>query len=482
MKKLVVTLALCSLVFSFGFQSTPVVAADTKIPVVVVDSGSDFTHELIKPRAYANEEELNGEVGVDDDGNGYKDDVYGWNFVDNSKTIVHLEYTPSNYDELLEFMKCMSLYQQGGRDNLTPEQFNFLVTHYRDKKFMKVVSFIGGWSHGTHVAGIIAQDNEVAHIKAITHIPSGQNPHAMFEHMLAPITLNAMMKGDSADRPAVSLEMFKREFKKMGEKSARECIPEAKYLASLNPRVINCSFGSSNQALFQSFKKNMVQNWGFVDPTDEEVQNLVNIFVENAMITRDIEFFKRVPNALIVIAAGNSSEDNDKLVISPNNMPFDNKLVVAATNQDKELAKFSCYGKTTVDVATPGVNIYSSYPNHKMGYMSGTSMAAPLAARYCAMTLAKNPKLTPVELKKTVMGTVDKKSWLKDKVVSGGVINVKRAMRAAELTAKGTSVSDAIRQARLEVKDETKASPFDLFKPVKFNSQFEKDLYFSTVF
>jgi subtilisin family serine protease len=226
----------------------------------------------------------------------------------------------------------------------------------------------------------------------------------------------------------------------------------------------------------------MIESWGYGNPTDQQVQDLVNLFVTNAMLTRDKAFFKHVDNALIVIAAGNSTENNDGLVISPNNVDLPNTLIIAATNQDKAIANFSCFGVKTVDVAVPGVNIYSSYPNGKMGFMSGTSMAAPLASRYAAMILQANPALTPVQLKTIIMKTVDKKSWLKDKVKSGGVINVTRAIAAAKSMKDGVKMNQAILTAGTEVEDAIKANPFDLFEAPKFETEFEKALYNSAIF
>jgi hypothetical protein len=63
-----------------------------------------------------------------------------------------------------------------------------------------------------------------------------------------------------------------------------------------------------------------------------------------------------------------------------------------------------------------------------------------------------NPKLDLAGVKKILMETVDKKDFLDGKVVSGGVANEERAVRAAELS-RGTSVADSVRIARLEIKD-----------------------------
>lgn len=50
------------------------------VVVAIIDGGIDYTHEDLAPNIFINEAELNGTPGVDDDGNGYVDDIYGWNF------------------------------------------------------------------------------------------------------------------------------------------------------------------------------------------------------------------------------------------------------------------------------------------------------------------------------------------------------------------------------------------------------------------
>ena len=124
--------------------------------------------------------------------------------------------------------------------------------------------------------------------------------------------------------------------------------------------------------------------------------------------------------------------------------------------------------------------IKKTYPNQKMGYMSGTSMACPNALRYASMVLEANPNLKPVELKKILMSTVDKKEWLKDKVKTGGVINVTRAIEAAKAVKSGKTVAEACKLARKTVSDKVsrpaKRTRPDLKDPVV------KKMYFSNVY
>ena len=60
---------------------------DTKVIVAVIDTGVDYNHPDLKGQLWVNKEELNGERGVDDDGNGFIDDIHGHNFADNNSDI-----------------------------------------------------------------------------------------------------------------------------------------------------------------------------------------------------------------------------------------------------------------------------------------------------------------------------------------------------------------------------------------------------------
>jgi len=67
----------------------------SNVIVAVVDGGIDITHEDLVDNLYINEKEKNGQAGVDDDGNGFVDDVYGYNFVE-AKDVVGGTIQPDN--------------------------------------------------------------------------------------------------------------------------------------------------------------------------------------------------------------------------------------------------------------------------------------------------------------------------------------------------------------------------------------------------
>lgn len=476
----------------FVFVCCSTAFAGSPIRALIIDSGSDFTHSVLKPLANPNQAELNGNESKDDDNNGYIDDVFGWNFVDNTNILVELANTPPDYERVIECFRLLGILQAYGKEGMEPAEFQYLLSNYNDKKFWAWVDFAGGWSHGTHCAGIVGTDNPNVKLNAVRHIPTGQAPEkdaveaaAFIKHALLhnnPSSRPGNNESDTSSPPKepISIEQLEKLFAQLGESYTAKVKDEAAYLGTFKARVINCSFGSANQALLEVFKQNMIEEWGWTNPTDAEVQQVVNLFVEKALLAKDKELFSKCSSALFCIAAGNSSENLDPIVSSPNDVKIPNKLVVAATQENKKLAAFSCYGAEKVDVAVPGVNILSTIPNEQMAFMSGTSMACPMAVRFATLVLQENDKLKPVELKKILMETVDKKDWLADKVKSGGIINPERAVFAAQLMKKGKAMDAAIAQARKEVAD--MAIKSHGFKGPDLSDKQVRDLYFSGVF
>jgi subtilisin family serine protease len=145
-------------------------------------------------------------------------------------------------------------------------------------------------------------------------------------------------------------------------------------------------------------------------------------------------------DVLIVHAAGNDGEDLDNTPHFPNPIYLDDQgtanawIEVGASGgkDDNSLAAdFSNYGKRTVDVFAPGVNVYSTIPGNRYISWSGTSMAVPVVAGLAALIREYYPKLTAVQVKEIILKSVVKRDVLKDKCVSGGVVNAYNALKLA---------------------------------------------------
>jgi len=131
---------------------------------------------------------------------------------------------------------------------------------------------------------------------------------------------------------------------------------------------------------------------------------------------------------LFVAAAGNDGMSNDDSPTYPANYDAPNVIAVAATDPSDHLAGFSNFG-STVDLAAPGVNIYSTTPNGTYGYLSGTSMATPHVSGAAALVLSKCAVPTAT-LRSTILSHVDVLGSLTGEVATNGRLNVYAAVHA----------------------------------------------------
>ncbi|NDG84253.1 MAG: hypothetical protein EBX52_04345 [Proteobacteria bacterium] len=301
--------------------------AQADVIVAVVDTGVDYNHEDLKSVMWVNPREIPGN-GIDDDGNGYVDDVHGIN------TLV--------------------------RDSQGRATGNPMASH----------------AHGTHVSGTIAaaQNNRIgiagiasrARIMAIRTVPD-----------------------DADETDANVVESFL-------------------YAARNGARLINCSFGKE------------VNEGGRV-------------------VKEAIDHVAQKYGVLVVAAAGNDSSSFQKWDIDvkpkyPASYDSEGLLVIAATGSSGGLASFSNVGRKSVDVAAPGVNIWSTLPRNSYGSMSGTSMATPTTVGMLAEVLSRYPTLTPLELKQVAMVSVTPVVSFQSYMASGGRVNLYQALlKAASL-------------------------------------------------
>ena len=133
---------------------------------------------------------------------------------------------------------------------------------------------------------------------------------------------------------------------------------------------------------------------------------------------------------LFVAAAGNSGSNNDSTPFYPAGFSAPNVIAVAATDSNDTLASFSNYGSSSVHLSAPGVNILSTVLGGGYAFYNGTSMATPHVAGAALLTLGACPALTTAQLKSTLLGTVDSVSNLQGKTITGGRLNVSRAIQS----------------------------------------------------
>lgn len=189
-----------------------------------------------------------------------------------------------------------------------------------------------------------------------------------------------------------------------GSGDTASAIQALNYAIQNGARVINASWG------------------GVADPTNKAMQDAISVAEKNGI--------------LFVAAAGNDGIDNDTSdqASFPATFNLPNIISVAAVNAGDELAYYSNYGKTTVHLAAPGSDVYSTVPGNEYMKDSGTSMACPHVAGAAALLWSRHPDWTYLKVKQVLLDTVDSLPGLQDKTVSGGRLNIGKAMSQSEGT------------------------------------------------
>jgi subtilisin family serine protease len=287
---------------------------DREVVVAVVDTGVDYTHPDLAANMWKNTGEVPGD-GIDNDGNGYIDDIYGWDFYNGDATVCH--YKNSEGNEL---------------DTASPDDND---------------------DHGTHIAGIIGA---VANNIGITGIASNVN-----------IKIMSLKINGGRD----------------GKGTISDAIEAIKYATMMGADICNISWG-----------------------TGKYIGTLEQIMKESDM--------------LFVAAAGNSGTDNDNSPIYPANFELDNMISVTFINSNGALARLSNYGFTTVEIAAPGQNIFSTVVG-SYGFMSGSSMAAPQVSGVAALLYAFNNNLYASNVKQIIIDNIKSVPGLKGYIKYAGI-------------------------------------------------------------
>ena len=114
-----------------------------------------------------------------------------------------------------------------------------------------------------------------------------------------------------------------------------------------------------------------------------------------------------------IAAAGNHNGNNDSRPSYPASYDLDNVIAVGSHDHRGNKAGSSCYGKKSVDLFAPGVNIHSTVPGNRYATYSGTSMATPHVAGAYALVQSLNPDWTCKQIKETLMNSTDEEAGLK---------------------------------------------------------------------
>lgn len=426
-----------------------------QVVVAVIDSGIDTLHEDLKPILWTNSKEIPGN-GIDDDKNGYIDDVHGWNFLGGKDG---RNVSKDSYEAARVFNKLKEKYYNGIPEstNLSAAEKQEIEMYENAKQkligdinpaelaFMKKLlpDFLTGDS-------VIAKDLAKKEYNC-TDLEkyTTTNPDALKTKGF----LIQLCKGNGSDeitnkqiideidgqvRKADAVNKAPQEYRKEIVQDDESDINDRYYgnndiMASTPFHGTHCAGiiaavrdnGKGIQGIADNVRIMTLRAVPDGDEHDKDIALAIRYAVDNGAQIISMSFGKDFSpekewvddavkyaaqkGVLLVHAAGNDSKNIDSTDNFPNRLYKDglskasNWITVGASGDPKNggiTARFSNYGKSEVDVFAPGVQIYSTIPGgNNYGNASGTSMACPVVAGTAAFILEHYPTLTAEQLK-----------------------------------------------------------------------------------
>lgn len=410
------------------------------VVVAVLDSGMDLEHEDLKGVLWTNTDEVPNN-GKDDDGNGYVDDIHGYNFLGDSyneqleyvrmlrlnigdaseraeaRLLLDKEYPEAaqnkqQYEQIFQVVKGADALVKTELDQETYTKEDLLSIEPKTAQMEQSVAVLTQmFTYGDSIPEVLEELKEGINYFSeqanynlnkdfngrapvgddpydITDVPYGNgNPKNMVETEshgthVAGIIAATRNNGVGADGVAQNVEIMSVRAVPNGDEYDKDIALGIRYAVDNGASIINCSFGKS------------------FSPKAEWVYDAIK--------------YAASKDVLIVHAAGNDGED---LEIPENrNYPnddmeddqefVDNMITVGALSSSygsEMVASFSNYGSQRVDVFAPGAEIYSTMPNNEYEFQGGTSMAAPAVAGVAALIRSYYPDLSASQVKNIIM-------------------------------------------------------------------------------
>lgn len=479
----------------------------TTVIVGVLDSGVDFDHEDLKSVMWTNPGEIAGN-GIDDDKNGYIDDIHGWNFLGGKDG---RNVSDDNLEMTRLVRKLKPKYEgKTAADFSTKAEKEELAFYEKVKEDYTKTKDKYESSYNQYSVVLSSLQAATKKIKE--------------EQKVEKVTLVELERFNSSDKnelrgKAIATNILKNSpDANLDEviESIKEGVEQYKSLVEyglnmdFNPRsIVGDDYNNSSERYYgnadcngpDSFhgthvagiiaaaRKNGVGMDGIAadvrimavrcvpggDEHDKDVANAIRYAVDNGASILNMSFGKRYAwdkkavddavkyaeskGVLIIHAAGNDNANIDEVSNYPCKKFADggsakNFMDVGALSwepNEKIVAGFSNYGKKTVDIFSPGVDIYSTAPKNAYKDASGTSMASPVTAGVAAVLKSYYPTLTGEQIKKILIKS-SLKTYKGKKVIkpgteselvkfeklggNAGVVNLYEAVKMAETVVK----------------------------------------------
>ncbi|MGF2414596.1 MAG: S8 family peptidase, partial [Ferruginibacter sp.] len=469
---------------AYSFLKTKKLKSKTVI-VAVIDSGIDTLHEDLKPVLWTNPKEIPGN-GIDDDKNGFIDDVHGWNFLGGKDGSNVKE---DSYEAARVYHRLKSKYNGKSKEDIldSKDAAEFAIWEKAKAKIMgddteNAVDFVilkrmlTGMQKQDSILKIAMAKEVFTGIELEAFKPVDDAAKKARNSMLGIMKPNNQLEATNKEfmegfSEYVAGEEKKEESKNTAPKTYRADIVkddetninDRNYgnndiMANTPMHGTHCSGiiaaarnnGKGMDGIADNVRIMMIRAVPDGDEHDKDIANAIRYAVDNGAQIISMSFGKdfspekqwvddafryaESKNVLLVHAAGNDAKNVDNEDNFPNPIYVNGKgrannvITVGASGDPKNgglTASFSNYGKKEVDVFSPGVKIYATLPGgNTYGNLQGTSMACPLVAGIAALTLEYYPTLSAKQLKYVIEKSAQQPDYKVTKPGSDEMVNL----------------------------------------------------------
>jgi subtilisin family serine protease len=429
------------------------------VVVAVIDSGIDTTHEDLKPILWVNPKEIPGN-GIDDDGNGYVDDVHGWNFLGGrdgrnvdkdsyeAARIYHAlkprfenvkdpsTLSKEDQEEYKMWLRAKSDITKGVDQNELFFIKRLFPSLKRGDSVIRKELNKEEYNGGDLKSYKPTNPDAVVMRNVILNISEGNNNN--FEIPNTEILEGIEADLTKADAANTAPKDYRGEIVKDNENDINDRFyGNNDIMAGMSSALHGTHVsgiiaaarnnGKGVDGIADNVRIMMVRAVPDGDEHDKDIALAIRYAVDNGARVINMSFGKYYsPNkkwvddavkyaeskgVILVAAAGNEGFLVDTMPHYPspillNHEKVNNWIMVGASGDPSNgglVADFSNFGKKEVDVFAPGVNIYSSVPGgNTYRNLSGTSMASPVTAGVAAFLLEYYPTLTPQQVKQVI--------------------------------------------------------------------------------
>lgn len=438
----------------------------SKVIVAILDSGVDTDHEDLKDHIWTNEDEIPGN-GIDDDKNGYVDDVHGWNFLGNSAGVnldaANLEITRIYRKLAPKFGEIESEKDVAKEDRADYKLFKEAEEKILEElnksanEFGQIDAFVTVYKAADSTAKASLGENYTTE-QLLSWVPESDDLK-LYQSVLAGLAQDETFSFDDlmeyhkylkdkleyhynprfVDRAALGddYENTSEHFYGNNDVSAPHN-DHGTHVSGIVGAVRNNGIGMNG--ICENVELMILRTVPNGDEFDKDVANAIRYAVDNGAQIMNMSFGKPYSpqveavyeaikyaedkGVLMVHGAGNDAANIDKVANFPNpyysfqKKPCSTWISVGAsgpTEDDHLVGVFSNYGKKKLDIFAPGVQIYSAKPDDTYEFADGTSMAAPVVTGVAALIKSYFPNLSAVQLRELLMESATDLS--KDKVL-----------------------------------------------------------------